>query len=167
MGRIAALSPTKSFTLLEGTGLQMTNTSHIAETNDDDMSIKSSKQQSSSGKHSSKVSADKSHTGNISSSDHSTSEARLVCPKRLQSASPLTKANISASTRITSQSIPARRRTRSINTQMMKILVCPNITILSTKCELSNAHSSCLHRNTFRLSYSGYSETKDLLVCSS
>ena len=52
-----------------------TDTSHIAETSDNDTPVKGGKQQSSSGKHSSKVSADKSHTGNVSSSDHCTSDS--------------------------------------------------------------------------------------------
>ena len=57
-----------------------TDMSHVAEMSDDDTPIKGGKQQSSSGKHSSKVSANKSHTGNVSSSDHSTSESPEEMP---------------------------------------------------------------------------------------
>ena len=72
-----------------------TDTSPIAETSDDDMPIKSGKQQSSSGKHYSKVSANKSHTGNISSSDHSTSDSGTESPE--ETPTPVSKAQVGSS----------------------------------------------------------------------
>ena len=86
------------------------NTSHVPEMSDYNTPIKSGKQQSSSCKHSSKVSASKSHTGNISSSDQGTSDsgsespedmptpaskAPASFPKQLHPVSPPTKGSIS------------------------------------------------------------------------
>ena len=52
-----------------------TNTSHAAESSDDDTPIKSSKQQPSSDRNSSKASTGKSQAGGTSSSDHGTSDS--------------------------------------------------------------------------------------------
>ena len=60
-----------------------TNTSHVPEMSDYNTPIKSGKQQSSSCKHSSKVSASKSHTGNISSSDQGTSDSGSESPEEM------------------------------------------------------------------------------------
>ena len=57
-----------------------TNTSHAAETSDDDMPIKSSKQQPSGDKLSSKASTGKSQAGGTSSLDHGTSDLEAKSP---------------------------------------------------------------------------------------
>ena len=74
---MSGIEPCHQQDLLERTSL------HIAETSDDDTPMEGSKQQSSSGKHSSKVSADKSHTGNVSSLDHGTSDSGSESPEEM------------------------------------------------------------------------------------
>ena len=72
-----------------------TNMSHAPEMSDDDTPVKSGRQQSSSGKHSSKVSTDKSHAGNVSSSDYGTSDTESESPK--ETSTPVSKIPASSS----------------------------------------------------------------------
>ena len=66
-----------------------TDTTHAAETSDDDTPIESSKQQQSSDKHSLKASAGKSQAGDTSSLNHGTSDSEAESP--LETLTPVSK----------------------------------------------------------------------------
>ena len=75
-----------------------TDTSHAAETSDDDTPIKSRKQQPSSDKHSSKASAGKSQAGGTSSLDHGTSDLEAESPSETLAPVSKTPAGLSKKT---------------------------------------------------------------------